>query len=110
MARVVAQTLDARSGDPLARAIARLRDSDAIVVLDSCEHVTEEAARIASALLRDCLSVRVLATSREALRVVGETRVAVAPLPVPDAESADGAGSPAVQLFAARARAARPGF
>ena len=108
--RVVAQTLDSRGGDPLARAIARLRDSDAIVVLDSCEHVTEEAARIASVLLRECLGVRVLATSREALRVVGETRVAVAPLPVPDPESADGAESPAVQLFAARARAARPGF
>ena len=108
--RVVAQTLEARGGDPLARAIARLRDADAVLVLDACEHVTEEAGRIASAVLRECLGVRVLATSREVLHIVGETRVAVAPLAVPDAESADGAGSPAVQLFAARARAARPGF
>jgi predicted ATPase len=108
--RVVAQSLEARGGDPLARAIARLRDADAIVVLDGCEHVTAEAGRIASALLRECLGVRVLATSREALRIVGETRVAVAPLAVPDLDSADGAGSAAVQLFAARARAARPGF
>ena len=108
--RVVAQTLDARGGDPLARSIARLRDADAILVLDSCEHVTEESGRVASALLGECPRVRVLATSREALHLVGETRVRVAPLAVPDPESADGARSAAVQLFAARARAARPGF
>ena len=108
--RVVAEALDARGGDPLARTIARLRDADAILVLDACEHVTEEAARVASAVLRECVGVRVLATSREALHIVGETRVRVAPLAVPDPESADSAGSAAVQLFAARARAARPGF
>ena len=43
--------------------------------------------------------MRILATSREALRVAGEARVSVAPL-----------GSPAVELFLERARAARPGF
>ena len=80
------------------------------LILDACEHVTEEAGRVTSAVLRECVGVRVLATSREALHLVGETRVSVAPLAVPDPESPDGAGSPAVQLFAARARAARPGF
>ena len=108
--RVVAQALEARGGDPLGRAVARLRDADAILILDSCEHVTEEAGRVASVLLSECLGVRVLATSRQALRIVGETRVPVVPLAVPGPDSSDGAGSPAVQLFAARARAARPGF
>ena len=108
--RVVAQALDARGGDALARAIGRLRDADAILILDSCEHVIEEAGRVASALLRECPGVRVLATSREALHLVGETRLRVAPLAVPDPESADRDQSAAVQLFAARARAARPGF
>jgi predicted ATPase/DNA-binding SARP family transcriptional activator len=108
--RVVAQALDARGGDALARAIGRLRDADAVLILDSCEHVIEEAGRVAWALLRECPGVRVLATSREALHLVGETRLRVAPLAVPDPESADRDQSAAVQLFAARARAARPGF
>ncbi|HUO69666.1 MAG TPA: BTAD domain-containing putative transcriptional regulator [Solirubrobacteraceae bacterium] len=108
--RVVAGAVDARGADPLARVIARLRDADAVVLLDACEHVTEEAGRVASRMLRECGGLRVLATSREALHVVGEVRVSVAPLAVPDPESADGAGCAAVQLFAVRAQAARPGF
>jgi predicted ATPase len=52
----------------------------------------------------------VLTTSREALSLVGEVRVSVEPLPVASAESSTAAESPAVQLFAARARAARPAF
>jgi len=107
--RLVAQALDARGADPLARVIARLRDADAILIFDACEHATEEAGRVASAILRECVGVRVLATSREVLHVVGETRVGVAPLAVPDAESAGGPGA-AVQLFVVRARAARRGF
>jgi predicted ATPase len=68
-------------------------------VLDGCEHVLEESARIMSTLLAECPHLRMLATSREALHVVGEVRVPVAPL-----------GSDAVDLFLERARAARPGF
>ena len=79
--------------------ISRLRDAGALLVLDACEHVLEEAARIASTLLANCPQVRLLATSREALHVTGETRIPVAPL-----------GSTAVELFLERARAARPGF
>jgi predicted ATPase len=61
--------------------------------------VLEEAARIASTILAECLGVRILATSREALHVPGGARVPVAPL-----------GGAAVDLFLERARAARPGF
>ena len=78
---------------------SRLRDAEALVVLDACEHVLDEAARIASTLLADCPQVRILATSREALHVASEVRLPVAPL-----EAA------AVELFLERARAARPGF
>ena len=81
------------------RDVAASRDADALVVLDACEHVLEEAARIASTLLAECPQVRILATSREALHVAGEVRIPVAPL-----------GSAAVELFLERARAARPGF
>ena len=108
--RLVAQSLDVRGADPLARTVARLRDTDSILVFDACEHVLEESARLVSALLAECPHVRVLATSREVLHVVGEVRVIVDPLGLPDAGASDAAAAPAVELFTARARAARPGF
>jgi predicted ATPase len=108
--RLVTQAVDARGTDPLARVVARLRDTDAILVFDACEHVLEEAARVVSTVLAECPVVRVLATSREVLHVVGEVRVIVDPLRLPDRDGSDAVDAPAVQLFTARARAARPGF
>jgi predicted ATPase len=93
------RAVDARGSDQLARVVSRLRDAGALVVLDACEHVVGEAARLTSILLAECPRVRVLATSREALRVASEARVSVAPL-----------GVAAVDLFVERGRAARPGF
>jgi predicted ATPase/DNA-binding SARP family transcriptional activator len=97
--RLLAHAVDVRGSDPLARVTSRLRDAEALVVLDACEHVLDEAARIASTVLAECPHVRILATSREALHVASEVRLPVAPL-----EAA------AVELFRERARAARPGF
>jgi predicted ATPase/DNA-binding SARP family transcriptional activator len=110
VARVVALAVDARGPDSLARVVARLRDADALLVLDACEHVLPEAVRVVSEVLAECPSVRVLATSREVLRVPAESRLQVEPLPLPDPSSPDILDAPAVQLFLARARAARPGF
>ena len=107
--RLLADAVDVRGSDPLARVASRLRDAGALVVLDACEHVLDEAARIASTLLAQCPGVRVLATSREALRVAGEVRVPVAPLALLD-DGTGAARSAAVELFLERARAARPGF
>lgn len=104
VARLIAQAVDVRGSDPFARVTARLRNSEALVVLDACEHVLEEVARLTSALLGECPGVRVLATSREALHLAGEARFRVDPLPLTERDS------PAVQLFADRAAAARPGF
>ena len=97
--RLLAHAVDARGSDPLARVSSRLREADALVVLDACEHFLDEAARISSTLVADCSRVRILATSREALRVAGEVRLPVAPL-----------GAAAVDLFLERARSARLGF
>ncbi|HEY2373761.1 MAG TPA: BTAD domain-containing putative transcriptional regulator [Gaiellaceae bacterium] len=97
--RLLANTLDVRGSDLLAGAVSRLRSGDALIVLDACEHVLEEAARIASTLLAECPAVRILATSREALHVAGEVRIPVAPL-----------GVAGVELFIERAQAARPGL
>lgn len=67
-----------------------------LILLDNCEHVITTAAEVAETLLRRCPGLRLLATSREGLRVGGETIWPVPPLTT-DA---------AVQLFIERARAA----
>jgi predicted ATPase/DNA-binding SARP family transcriptional activator len=108
--RLVTQAVDARGPDPLARVVARFRDTDAILVFDACERVLEETARVVEGVLTGCPGVRLLATSREVLHVPGEVRVTVEPLAVPEEGSGDAVGFPAVELFNARARAARPGF
>jgi predicted ATPase/DNA-binding SARP family transcriptional activator len=108
--RVLADAIGARGPDPLARVIARLRDAEAILILDACEHSLADAARVVSAVLPECPSIRVLATSREVVHLTGEVPVTLRPLQAPDAAATGAADSPAVQLFAARARAARPGF
>jgi predicted ATPase len=97
--RLLAHAVDVRGSDPLARVTSRLRDAAVLLALDACEHVLDEAARIASTVLAECPQARILATSREALHVASEVRLPVAPL-----EAA------AVELFLERARAARPGF
>ena len=116
VARVTARMLDARgptrSRDPLARAVERLRQANVLLVLDGCEPVIEEAARVAAGVLAGCPGVHVLTTSREVLHLEGEVRVVVAPLAVPDAgaDAREVAASESVRLFLERARASRPGL
>ena len=62
----------------LAGAIASKR---LLVVLDNCEHVLDECARIAEALLGSCPGIVLIATTREALRIDGECVFRVEPLP-----------------------------
>ena len=71
-------------------------DRELLIMLDNCEHVISTAAEVAEDLLGRCPELRVLATSREALRVGGETVWPVPPLATDDA----------VSLFVARAHAA----
>jgi predicted ATPase/DNA-binding CsgD family transcriptional regulator len=76
----------------------------ALLVLDNCEPVIGECAELCRDLLSACPGLTILATSREPLRVPGESVWRVPPLGV------DGVESEAVRLFVARAAAARPGF
>jgi predicted ATPase/DNA-binding CsgD family transcriptional regulator len=76
-----------------------------LIVLDNCEHLVAAAASAVSHVLARSGSPRVLATSRETLRVPGEAVVSVAPLAV-----AGGVTSDAVTLFVERASTVRPGF
>ena len=92
----------------LARVLARRQ---LLLVLDNCEHVAGAAAELCAGLLAACDEVRVLATSREPLRVAGEARYRLGPLGLPDLDDmARAAGSEAVALFADRARRADAGF
>src|SRR5918997_3914016 len=55
-----------------------------LLVLDNCEHLVEACAQLAEALLRACPNLRILATSREALGITGETGWLVPSLSLPD--------------------------
>ncbi|WP_460357781.1 ATP-binding protein [Actinoallomurus acanthiterrae] len=99
----------AGSRDPMRRLIEVLAHSEALLVLDNCEHVVEAAAGLVDELLARCPRLRVLATSREPLGVAGERLCPVAPLPLPGS-GAPAAESPAVRLFADRAVAVCPDF
>jgi predicted ATPase len=85
-----------------------------LIVLDNFEHLTNDASPLVSALLAACQNLKILITSREALRVEGEWQYPVPPLDIPDALSVLDinalARSPAVSLFVERARAVQPDF
>src|SRR5215472_12748499 len=69
---------------PLADTLVEaLRPRAMLLVLDTCEHVVQPSAELAKRLLRSCPGVRVIATSREALRVRGEVLWRVPPLGLP---------------------------
>ena len=87
------------SGDDLVVALADLlADRQALVVLDSCEHLTDDVADVVDVLLERTSGPRLLVTSREPLQLRGERQFQVPPL-----EVADDVASPAVQLFVAAA-------
>ena len=57
-----------------------VRRGRTLLVLDNCEHLLEPAAELVDTLLTECLELSVLATSREALSIVGEQVVRLSPL------------------------------
>ena len=114
VAAAVAASLGVREqpGLPVAGTLARvLARQQMLLVLDNCEHVISAAAGLCAELLAACDDVRILATSREGLRVAGEARYRLGPLAVPDPDDlADAARAEAVVLFADRARRADAHF
>ncbi|CAM5524264.1 SARP family transcriptional regulator [Streptomyces spiroverticillatus] len=91
----------AGGADALDRLLAALAALPGLLlVLDNCEHLVDGAAALAVRILGAHPQLRVLATSREALAITGETLVTVEPLGEPAA----------VRLFAERAAAVRPGI
>jgi predicted ATPase/DNA-binding CsgD family transcriptional regulator len=96
------------AADALAQALVRRQ---LLLVLDNCEHVIGAAAEVCGRLLLGADDVRVLATSREPLRIAGEVRYRLGPLTLPDPGDLAASGEcEAVTLFADRARRAQPAF
>src|SRR6516164_7634099 len=107
--------LQDRAGYAPAAALAEyLAGRQLLLMLDNCEHLVDAVAELADLLLRAAAGLRVLATSREALTIDGESVLAVPPLPVPPPgrrpTAAELTRFPAVRLFAERAAQVVPGF
>jgi class 3 adenylate cyclase len=94
--------------------IDKIGDQELLLVLDNCEHMIEACAQLVDALLRVCPELRILATSREALRIGGEMTSLVWPLETPDPEHLPAieilSQYDAVRLFVERSVAVSPDF
>jgi len=77
-----------------------LKTKRALIMLDNCEQVVEETAKLADIIQRGCSELTILVTSREALGIAGEIVYRIPTI----------AETEAVQIFAARAQAAVPTF
>jgi predicted ATPase len=99
----------APSADAADGLIAAIREREALLILDNCEHVIEAAAKFADRVLGECRRLRILATSREPLGITGEALWLVEPLAWPEGDASPGeiASSPAVRLLRDRAGAVR---
>jgi len=117
VARTVASVfnLDEAPNTPILTTLTNyLRAKDLLLILDNCEHLIDACAQLADALLRACPQLKILASSREALGIVGETpyKIPSLSLPSPDARGDVNtiSQSEAVQLFVDRAHALAPTF
>jgi non-specific serine/threonine protein kinase len=103
-----------RGGTAMETLLEALRTRHLLLVLDNCEHLRVACARLSEVLLRNCLRLHILATSREPLGLAGETRWRVPSLSVPATDQGAHldpvARYEAVQLFLERAQAVRPQF
>lgn len=98
--------------DTVQAIVQSLSGRDMLLLIDNCEHVVDALASPIAQLLGALPGLRILATSREALRVPGEFVLRLAPLAVPAAEApslSEALRAPAVQLLVGRAQAAGAG-
>jgi predicted ATPase/DNA-binding SARP family transcriptional activator len=100
-------------GQSLTTAVSmQLVATDALLVLDNCEHLVEECAELSRSMIADAADLSILATSRVALGLADEVVLPLPPLEVP--ESGVDVGQleriASVALFVDRARASRASF
>jgi predicted ATPase/DNA-binding SARP family transcriptional activator/tetratricopeptide (TPR) repeat protein len=106
----VAQVLGLRESPnlPLVEILCNhLRKTDVLLLLDNCEHLLPTCAELVETLLRGAPTLRILATSREAVGVAGEVEYALMPLAVPTAttDPKETTAVAAVRLFLERSSA-----
>jgi predicted ATPase len=113
----VAEALQVKdqSGQPLLETLIEfLKPKTLLLLLDNCEHLIEDCARLVTRLLSTCPHLSILATSRELLRVAGEQVMWLSPLTAPNLQCLPGweqlTEYQSVQLFVERARAKDQGF
>jgi DNA-binding SARP family transcriptional activator len=107
MPQQIAQVLGLRESSdlPLVELLRNhLRKSDVPLLLDNCEHLLPACGELVETLLKSAPTLRVLATSREAVGVSGEVEYALMPLAVPttDADPKETSAVGAVRLFVER--------
>ena len=115
VAETVAATLRIKEqpGVPILTTLGhQLEERRLLLVFDDCEHVLDDVARVIDNLLQRSSELRIMATSREALGITGES---LYPVPSMDLPPEDGtvvelSESEAVRLFVTRAEAVQPGF
>jgi predicted ATPase/class 3 adenylate cyclase len=104
----------AQAGMPLMTiVIDYLREKNLLLILDNCEHLIETSAKLADHFLHNAPRIKIIASSREALGLNGETVYRVPSLSLPEQAKASREtviGSESVQLFVERASAANPKF
>lgn len=88
--------------------VERLQATDTLLVFDNCEHVARACGALVETLLRDCVRLRAVATTRTPLGTTSESVWRVPPLAVPRCDDDDDAA--ALQLFALRAADVQPAF
>lgn len=110
----LAENLGVRAapGEELAAVAEHLGGRETLLLLDNCEHLRVEVARVAVVLLRTAVTLRAIVTSRVALGVIGEVTWSLPPLAVPttDEDPAVAVERDAVRMFVDRAAAVRPAF
>jgi len=89
-----------------------LRPKTALLILDNCEHLLDASAHFADILLKHCPQLKILATSREALGILGEIVYHMPSLGLPDIQQTleTFRRYESVRLFEERARLARSDF
>ncbi|HAY33538.1 MAG TPA: tetratricopeptide repeat protein [Ignavibacteria bacterium] len=94
--------------------ISFLKNKETLIILDNCEHVVSECSRISEKLLSACPGLKIIATSREALKCYGEVVYKVPSLSFPDKKKSHSAGDiinfESVKLFYNRAVAHNQDF
>lgn len=102
-------------GRPVKESLLRsLKTKKLVLVLDNCEHLLQACSELVTDILRECPGVRLLASSREGLRVAGETIYRVPSLSLPDPELPQTPESlvqfESVRLFVERAASVQTAF